>query len=201
MRTKDTFSEVILAKIWSDFEQKRTWNSKSWYCTHTVSHKLHIIDWVQYRWRHEDPIVALHFFTKLKFLSNFAWSCEQHNYWTIDELIDLQEATVQTAAQKFCSQYSHWPESFYGGNIHFVTNGTTHLVLKFRKDSEDSPDEILDALLFDSVFTRRKKVNSRPDGLMLFDKMVADFFSTSALRIQIRKVSYDEQKTALTLQW
>ncbi len=46
---------------------------------------------------------------------------------------------------------------------------------------EELPDEILEAPLSESFFTRRMKMPSRPDGFMLYGKLGVDFFSTSEL--------------------
>ena len=48
-------------------------------------------------------------------------------------------------------------------------------------DYEKFPDEIMEATLAESFFTRRMKMLSRPDGFMLYGKLGIDFFSTSEL--------------------
>ena len=48
-------------------------------------------------------------------------------------------------------------------------------------DSEEFPDEIMDAPLSEPFFTRRMKMISTPDGSMLYGKLGVDFFSTSEL--------------------
>ena len=48
-------------------------------------------------------------------------------------------------------------------------------------DFEEFPDEIIEAPLSESFFTRRMKMLSRPDGLMFYRKMGVDIFSTSEL--------------------
>ena len=48
-------------------------------------------------------------------------------------------------------------------------------------DYEEFPDEIMEALLSEPFFIRRKKMLSRPDGFMLYGKLGVDFFSTSEL--------------------
>ena len=42
-------------------------------------------------------------------------------------------------------------------------------------------DEIMEAFLSEPFFTRRRKMLSRPDDLMLYGKLAIDFFSTSEL--------------------
>ena len=46
---------------------------------------------------------------------------------------------------------------------------------------EEFPDEIMEAPLSDSFFTKRMKMLSRPDGFMLYGKLGVDFFSNSEL--------------------
>ena len=46
---------------------------------------------------------------------------------------------------------------------------------------ERFPDEIIDAPLSETFFTKRMKMLSRPDGFMLYGKLGVDFFSTSEL--------------------
>ena len=46
-------------------------------------------------------------------------------------------------------------------------------------DYGESPDEIMEAPLSEPFFTRRMKMLSRPDGFMLYGKLVVYFFSTS----------------------
>ena len=48
-------------------------------------------------------------------------------------------------------------------------------------DYEEFPDEVLEAPLSEPFFTKRMKMLSRPDGFMLYGKLVVDFFSTSEL--------------------
>ena len=48
-------------------------------------------------------------------------------------------------------------------------------------DYEEFPDEILEAPLSETFFTRRMKMLSRPDGFTLYGKLGVDFFSTSEL--------------------
>ena len=48
-------------------------------------------------------------------------------------------------------------------------------------DSEEFPDEIMEAPLSEPFFTRRMKMLSRPHGFMLYGKVGIDFFSTSEL--------------------
>ena len=48
-------------------------------------------------------------------------------------------------------------------------------------DYEEFPDETMEAPLSEPFFTRRMKMLSRPDGFMLYGKLVVDFFSTSEL--------------------
>ena len=48
-------------------------------------------------------------------------------------------------------------------------------------DYEEFPNEVMEAPLSEPFFTRRMKMLSRPDGLMLYGKMGVDFFSTSEL--------------------
>ena len=48
-------------------------------------------------------------------------------------------------------------------------------------DYEELPDEIMEAPLSETFFTRRMKMRSRPDGFMLYGKLGVDFFSTSEL--------------------
>ena len=48
-------------------------------------------------------------------------------------------------------------------------------------DYEEFPDEIMEAPLSESFFTRRMKMLNIPDGFMLYGKMRVDFFSTSEL--------------------
>ena len=53
---------------------------------------------------------------------------------------------------------------------------------------EEFPDEIMEAPLSEPFFTRRMKMFSRPDGLMLHGKLGVDFFSTSELLYPNTKV-------------
>ena len=46
-------------------------------------------------------------------------------------------------------------------------------------DYQEFPDEIMEAPLSESFFTRRMKMLSRPDGFMLYGKLGVDIFSTS----------------------
>ena len=48
-------------------------------------------------------------------------------------------------------------------------------------DYEEFPDEITEAPLSETFFTRRKKMLSRPNGFMLYSKLGVDVFSTSEL--------------------
>ena len=48
-------------------------------------------------------------------------------------------------------------------------------------DYEEFPDEIMEAPLSEPFFTRRLKMFSRPDGFMLYGKLVVEFFPTSEL--------------------
>ena len=48
-------------------------------------------------------------------------------------------------------------------------------------DFEEFPDEIMEAPLSEPLFTRRRKMLSRPDDFMLYGKLGVDFFSTSEL--------------------
>ena len=56
-------------------------------------------------------------------------------------------------------------------------------------DYEEFPDEIMEALSSEPIFTRRMKLLSRPDGSMLYDKLGVDFFSTSELLYPNLKIS------------
>ena len=61
-------------------------------------------------------------------------------------------------------------------------------------DYEEFPDEIMEAPLSEPFFTRRMKMLSRPDGLMLYGKLGVDLFSTSELlypnlKIRLRLIS------------
>ena len=53
---------------------------------------------------------------------------------------------------------------------------------------EKFPDEIMEAPLSEPFFTRRMKMLSRPDGVVLSGKLGVDFFSTSELFYQNMKI-------------
>ena len=70
----------------------------------------------------------------------------------------------------------------------YVSNNFKGAISEYKRvlhcgeyDYEEFSDEILDALLFESSFTRRMKMLSRPDGFMLYGKLGVDFVSTSEL--------------------
>ena len=55
-------------------------------------------------------------------------------------------------------------------------------------DDEEFPDQIMEAPLSEPFFTRRMKMLSRPDGLMLYGNLRVDFSSPSELLYPIMKV-------------
>ena len=60
-------------------------------------------------------------------------------------------------------------------------------------DYEELPDETMEAPLSETIFTRRMKMLSRPDGFMLYCKLGVDFITTSELlypkmRIRLRLI-------------
>ena len=52
-------------------------------------------------------------------------------------------------------------------------------------DYEELPDEITEAPLSESFFTRRLKILSRPDGFMLYGRLAVDFSPLLNCYIQI----------------
>ena len=57
-------------------------------------------------------------------------------------------------------------------------------------DYEELPDEIMEAALSEPFFTRRMKMLSRPDGFMLYGKMLT-FSPLLNCYIKIWKIGYD----------
>ena len=57
-------------------------------------------------------------------------------------------------------------------------------------DYEEFPDEIMEAPSSEPFFTRRMKILSRPDGFMLYGKLVVDFFSNSELLYPNMKIRF-----------
>ena len=55
-------------------------------------------------------------------------------------------------------------------------------------DYEEFPDEVMEAFLSETFFTRRMKMLSRPDCFMLYGKFGVDFFSTSLLLFPNMKI-------------
>ena len=78
---------------------------------------------------------------------------------------------------------------------HFISNNFKGAVSEYKGfshckwyDYEEFPDEIMEASLSESFFTRRMKMLSRPDDFMLYGKLGVDFFSTSEMLYPNMKV-------------
>ena len=82
--------------------------------------------------------------------------------------------------------YAH--ESYISNNVKGVISEYKEVLHCEGYDYEEITDEIMEAPLYEPVFTRRMKMLSRPDGFMLYGKLGVNFFSTSELLYPNMKV-------------
>ena len=75
--------------------------------------------------------------------------------------------------------YAH--KSYISNNFKRATSEYKGVLHCEGYDYEEFPDEIMEARLSETFFTRRMKMHSRPDGFILYVKLGVDFFSTSEL--------------------
>ena len=72
-------------------------------------------------------------------------------------------------------------KSYISNNIRGASSEYKRVLHCEGYDYEEFSDEILEASLSETFFTRRMKMLSRPNGFMLYGKLRVDLFSTSEL--------------------